>query len=276
MSDTNLTISTNSLSQTLDVHQITPEYFILHYAEFIRRVVAKGNPSDDTMRHYCNQIDFFIRWCLSHERNPLAMNEYQLIMYREFLLNRQYKADSIQVMLVAVKAFYAAAKKVGLIGINPATELEAPSIGSNSEALLHYYTPQQMNEIVHVFDEDTNFFTRYRNTLILYLMGVEGLKDGVLTPLILSSSNRNLMGRISRNGIRSIMNKALTACDLKHPGYSCHVFRHSCGTNLYKETKDLRLVQDTLRHRDPKITARYAHVADRLSKRYTSKLVPHD
>ena len=109
MSDTNLTISTNSLSQTLDVHQITPEYFILHYAEFIRRVVAKGNPSDDTMRHYCNQIDFFIRWCLSHERNPLAMNEYQLIMYREFLLNRQYKPDSIQVMIVAVKAFYAAA-----------------------------------------------------------------------------------------------------------------------------------------------------------------------
>ena len=150
MSDTNLTISTNSLSQTLDVHQITPEYFILHYAEFIRRVVAKGNPSDDTMRHYCNQIDFFIRWCLSHERNPLTMNEYQLIMYREFLLNRQYKPDSIQVMLVAVKAFYAAAKKVGLIRINPAAELEAPSIGSNSEALLHYYTPQQMNEIVHV------------------------------------------------------------------------------------------------------------------------------
>ena len=101
-------------------------------------------------------------------------------------------------------------------------------------------------------------------------------KDGVLTPLILSSSNRNLLGRISRNGLRSIMNKALDACDLKHPGYSCHVFRHSCGTNLYHETKDLRLVQDVLRHRDPKITARYAHVADRLNKRYTSKLVPHD
>ena len=49
MSDTNLTISTSSLSQTLDVQQITPEYFILHYAEFIRRVIAKGNPSDDTI-----------------------------------------------------------------------------------------------------------------------------------------------------------------------------------------------------------------------------------
>ena len=101
-------------------------------------------------------------------------------------------------------------------------------------------------------------------------------KDGVLTPLILSSSNRNLMGRISRNGIRSIMNKTLNACNLKNPGCTCHIFRHSCGTNLYQETKDLRLVQEVLWHRAPKITARYAHVADRLTKRYTSRLVPHD
>ena len=334
MTDNSLTIATNALSQTLDIQQITPEYFIAHYPEFIQRVIAKGNPSSDTMRHYCNQIDFFIRWCLANQRNPLDMNEYQLLMYREFLLNRQYKADSIQVMLVAVRAFYAAARKLELIRVNPAAEVEAPTASSSNDTLLHFYTPQQMNEIVHVFDEDKVLFTRYRNKLILYLMGVEGLrnievhracvedinwearaimirgkghkgrlepiypcddtftvleeylksiptdreikKDGVLTPLILSSSNRNLLGRISRNGLRSIMNKALAACDLKHPGYSCHVFRHSCGTNLYHETKDLRLVQDVLRHRDPKITARYAHVADRLNKRYTSKLVPHD
>ena len=34
MSDTNLPTSTNPLSQTIDVNQITPEYFIMHYAEF--------------------------------------------------------------------------------------------------------------------------------------------------------------------------------------------------------------------------------------------------
>ena len=334
MPDNSLTIATNELSQTLDIQQITPEYFIAHYPEFIQRVIAKGNPSSDTMWHYCNQIDFFIRWCLANQRNPLTMNEYQLLMYREFLINRQYKADSIQVMLVAVRAFYAAARKLELIRDNPAAEVEAPTAGSSGDSLLHIYTPQQMNEIVRVIDEDKVPFTRYRNKLILYLMGVEGLrnievhracvedvnweakaimirgkghkgrlepiypcdetfavleeylkaiptdreikKDGVLTPLILSSSNRNLLGRISRNGLRSIMNKALDVCGLKNPGCSCHVFRHSCGTNLYQETKDLRLVQEVLRHRDPKITARYAHVADRLTKRYTSRLVPHD
>ncbi len=330
----NLITTTNSLSEALDIQQITPDYFLTHYADFIRRVIAKGNPSPDTMRHYCNQIDFFIRWCIAHERHPLALNEYQLIMYREFLLNRQYKAESIQIMLAAVRAFYSAAKKVELIKVNPAASVEAPSVTYNNEAMLQFYTLQQMNEVVHVFDTDTDTFTRTRNKLILYLMGVEGLrnievhracvedinwdvpailirgkgtkgrmeaiypcaetfnlieeylksiptdhkikKDGVLTPLILSSSNRNYLGRISRNGIRVIMNKALEACNLKHPGYSCHVFRHSCGTNLYKETKDLRLVQDILRHRDPKVTARYAHLTDHLSKRYTSKVVPHD
>ena len=334
MSNSNLTTTTNTLAQTLDVHQVTPEYFVLHYAEFIPRVIAKGNPSEDTMRHYINQIDFFISWCLSHERSPLAMNEYQMLMYREFLLNRQYKPDSIQIMLTSVRAFYAAAKRLELIQVNPAAKVEAPTAGSRDDSLLHIYTPQQMNEIVRVIDEDKVPFTRYRNKLILYLMGVEGLrnievhracvedinweakaimirgkghkgrlepiypcdetfavleeylktiptdrtikKDGVLTPLILSSSNRNLMGRISRNGIRSIMNKTLNACNLKNPGCTCHIFRHSCGTNLYQETKDLRLVQEVLRHRDPKITARYAHVADRLTKRYTSRLVPHD
>lgn len=322
------------LSYSLNVDEITPDYFVMHYAEFIPRVIAKGNPSSDTMRHYCNQIDFFIRWCLEKQRHPLVIHEYQMLMYREFLLNRQYKPDSIQIMLAAVRAFYSAAKKLELITVNPAAGVEAPTIGTTNDAMLHFYTPLQMNEVIHIFAEDKDPFTRYRNKLILYLMGVEGLrnievhraclqdinweakvimirgkgakgrmepiypcdetfellkdyikaiptdhevkKDGVLTPLILSSSNRNYLGRISRNGIRSIMNKALAACNLKHPGYSCHVFRHSCGTNLYRETKDLRLVQEYLRHRDPKVTARYAHVADRLSKRYTSKLVPHD
>lgn len=80
-------------------------------------------------------------------------------------------------MLAAVRAFYAAAKKIDLIEVNPAADVEAPSVGHNGDALLHFYTPQQMNEIIHVFDEDKDAFTRTRNKLILYLMGVEGLRN---------------------------------------------------------------------------------------------------
>ena len=103
-------------------------------------------------------------------------------------------------------------------------------------------------------------------------IGPQAKKDGGRTPLFLSNSHRNYGGRLSRNGIRSIMNKILSVTQLKRKGVSCHVFRHTCGTILYQQTKDLRIVQETLRQRDPKVTARYSHVSERITNRATSKL----
>lgn len=99
-------------------------------------------------------------------------------------------------------------------------------------------------------------------------------KDGLLTPTFISNSHRKFHKRITRNGIRTVMDKALRQTNYKEKGISCHVFRHSCGTNLYAVTKDLRIVQETLRQRDPKMAARYAHVQQRMSKRYTAMLNP--
>ena len=332
MNELKLPSMDNMAISLMDVNTITPDYFVTHYMEFLPRYIAKGNPTADTMRSYQTRINTFIRWCIERKRHPLAVNDYQMRIYREWLNSRQYKPDSIQIMLVAVRAFFTTAHKMHLIKINPTVDIEAPTVSFN-DTLLHYFSQEQMVEICSVFDNEPDQFIRYRNTLILYLMGVEGLrnvevhrackedinwdvkaimirgkgtkgsldpiypcdetfdvlkkyidsipadiqikKDGNSTPLLLSDSNRNQMGRISRNGIRYIMNKALTACDLKHPGYSCHVFRHSCGTNLYQATKDLRVVQETLRQRDPKVTARYAHVNQRLSHRVTSALAIH-
>lgn len=99
-------------------------------------------------------------------------------------------------------------------------------------------------------------------------------KDGAFTPMFLSDSRANKFGRLARNGIRYIINQALVEAGFKRPGVSCHALRHSAGTNLYAATKDLRLVQDTLGHRDPKTTARYAHVQERLKNRRTAAIVP--
>lgn len=40
-----------------------------------------------------------------------------------------------------------------------------------------------------------------------------------------------------------------------------HLLRHTALTNLYRVTKDLRVVQETAGHKDPKTTAIYAHVS---------------
>lgn len=101
-------------------------------------------------------------------------------------------------------------------------------------------------------------------------------RDGPFTPVFLSDCHANRRGRLSRTGIRYIIDAALVAAGLKRRGVSCHALRHSAGTNLYAATKDLRLVQETLGHRDPKTTARYAHVQDRLNNRRTSAIVPRE
>lgn len=95
-----------------------------------------------------------------------------------------------------------------------------------------------------------------------------------LTPLFLSDSHYNQWGRISRTGLRYIVNSILEEAGYKKPGISCHVFRHSSGTNLYAATKDLRLVQDQLGHSKPETTARYAHIQEKMTKRSTSAIVP--
>lgn len=332
MADNELVLTSDEsggLAAALDPSVITPDYFLAHYPEFLRMYIAKGNPSDDTIRSYCDRISTFFQWCRLHQRHPLSMGDFQMRAYRNDLTSKGYAADTIQAKLTAIKAFYHAALKLGLIKVNPCADITAPFSDVANQAI-QAYAPEQMKEICDIFMQEPDPFLKWRNTSILYMMGVEGMrnvevyrccledidwehgiinvrgkgskgrmdpifpceetmnvlqnyvesidpdrkikKDGILTPFILSDSNNNECGRISRNGIRYIMNKALKAADLKRKGLACHVFRHSCGTNLYAQTKDLRLVQDTLRHRDPKVTARYAHLVDRLGKRSTSSI----
>lgn len=100
------------------------------------------------------------------------------------------------------------------------------------------------------------------------------VKDADGTPTFIGYSKKFFGRRISRNGIRWSINHILAAIDKKKSGSSCHTLRHSCGTNLYAETKDLRLVQETLRQKDPMTAARYAHINDRLNDRKTSSISP--
>lgn len=40
-----------------------------------------------------------------------------------------------------------------------------------------------------------------------------------------------------------------------------HALRHTCGTELYRQTRDLRLVQTVLGHSSPQVTQLYAHIS---------------
>lgn len=308
---------------------MSPDYFLAHWQEILPRYIGHGRPAFDTMVHYTSYINQFFDWCAAIHRHPMEVTDYEMRGFLEWLYGQGYKDDTIAVKLVAIRRFFAAAERLHIIAENPCQDIYVPN--ATPDELIHFFTPDQLYEICTFYGENEDAFLRERNISIVYLMGVEGMrnveihrmnredidmdvnsifvrgkghdrrifpceetmahlraylaacpakvaKDGAFTPMFLSASRGHKFGRLSRNGIRFIMDQSLIETGFKKPGVSCHAFRHSAGTNLYAATKDLRLVQDTLGHRDPKTTARYAHVQERMNNRRTAAIVPrpHD
>lgn len=102
-----------------------------------------------------------------------------------------------------------------------------------------------------------------------------GEKLTASTPLFISSSNRFRGQRLSRRGIRYLVDCYSEKADLKYtPGrtLSAHSLRHTAGTLGLAGGASLRSVQDLLGHSDPKTTAIYAHVLERHESNPANKI----
>lgn len=305
---------------------MTPDYFVEHYMDFLPLYISNGRPREDTLRTYKQHIDAFIDVCRKSNVHPLAMHDFQLRLYVRKLVDTNHSARGVAIRMAAIRAFFGTAHKLKLIRENPCNDIHVSAPFSPDEQF-SYFDVKQVQEIFNKIHQDSRDAFRLRDEAMFLLMACEGLRvveihrmndedidwdratilihgkghDGVIypsegtmkildsylnvrpapkeengrTPTFVSFSDRNSCKRLGRNGIRTVMNSILDELGYKKLGVSCHAFRHSCGTNLYAETKDLRVVQETLRQRDPKVTARYAHVQRRMTKRVTNAITPN-
>jgi integrase/recombinase XerD len=93
-----------------------------------------------------------------------------------------------------------------------------------------------------------------------------GFDQMVDNALLINLSNFGRGERLSRRGIRQVVDKYLQATNLKYMEgrtLSAHSLRHTAGTLALRNGATLRQVQDLLGHADPRTTAIYAHVGDR-------------
>jgi integrase/recombinase XerD len=101
-----------------------------------------------------------------------------------------------------------------------------------------------------------------------YLTALRGAGFDLMvdSPLLINLSNFGRGERLSRRGIRQVVDKYLQATNLKYMEgrtLSAHSLRHTAGTLALRNGATLRQVQDLLGHADPRTTAIYAHVGDR-------------
>jgi integrase/recombinase XerD len=95
------------------------------------------------------------------------------------------------------------------------------------------------------------------------------------SPLSINLSHYGRGERLSRRGIRQVVDKYLQATNLKYMEgrtLSAHSLRHTAGTLALRNGATLRQVQDLLGHADPRTTAIYAHVGDRWENNPALKL----
>ena len=98
------------------------------------------------------------------------------------------------------------------------------------------------------------------------LLSKEKLKTTQRSPMFVSFSNARYGERLSRRGIRYIVDGYLKQCGFKSSDLNCnrttHGLRHTAGTLGLSGGATLREVQDFLGHSDPKQTAIYTSLLD--------------
>ena len=100
----------------------------------------------------------------------------------------------------------------------------------------------------------------------LTLRRAAGFDSTLSDPLFINFSHQAPGGRLSRRGMRYLVDYYLNAADLKHqPGrkISAHSLRHTAGTLAVQNGVGLRQVQELLGHADLRTTAIYTHVGDK-------------
>jgi site-specific recombinase XerD len=100
---------------------------------------------------------------------------------------------------------------------------------------------------------------------------VQADKDGEPLFVSLSKSDR-VRGRITRIGLSKWIDTMLAKAGIAKKGRGCHALRHTCGALLYQATRDVKVVQETLRHASIAMAAKYSHVQERGKARYTQSI----
>ena len=80
------------------------------------------------------------------------------------------------------------------------------------------------------------------------------------------------MKRMARITLSKLLDRLLLVAGIAKKGRGCHALRHTCGSQLYQATRDVKVVQETLRHSSIAMAAKYSHVQERGKARYTQQI----
>lgn len=264
----------------------------------------------NTAAAYRTDLRQFTAWCAAHDVDPLTATRTALIAYRVHLEDELGRSPStVNRKLSALSGAYTTALVEDLITRSPATHVERPPVPDESQTLgldrtelLALIEASRQDSpraralvallalnglrVSEVCSADVAGLRRVQGHRVLKVRR-KGAKDRDIPlaeptqaavdaylagrrtgPLLLATTGT---GRLTRHSAARIVTRCAAAAGLPE-GITPHSLRHTYVTLCAVAGIDLRRVQDSADHADPRTTQRYNHARGRLEDAPTYEL----
>jgi site-specific recombinase XerD len=258
--------------------------------------------SENTLAAYRSDLVDFVEWA---ERGladaPARVDRLILRRYLAYLGTRSYAKRSIARKASALRRYFSWARRTGLVEIDPAVALRAPSGEGRLPRVLDGPELQTLLEPIEV-DESEPLWRRRRNDALLEVLYGSGLRVSELCNLDIDSVDvkRSVVTVWGKGGKERRVPMSLAAIETVRDWLKSrpevvgeasgvalflngnrlgtrdvrrvldersvnpthpHALRHTYATHLLDGGADLRSVQELLGHSDVATTQRYTHVS---------------
>jgi site-specific recombinase XerD len=153
------------------------------FAEFLEMDVGDGAASADTIKSYLSQSKMYFAWCKDNMVSLLAADKHDIKLYRQYLIDENYKVGTIANKLSIVHTLYQAAIAKGLIATNPATGVKAPSQRVDPASNISYLELDELELLLGEIESQLNQAKTnkqrlpiLRDRVLVVIMSLEGCR----------------------------------------------------------------------------------------------------
>lgn len=261
------------------------ELWALMEAYLVLRGSRGVRVSGHTLRSYRQGLDTFLEWAAPAGVTLLRPRPNEAFAYLRWLEAQQLSPGSVKVRLAGARCLYAALRWSGATDAAPFTDIKAPADPVPRSEKRKPYSEEDVSKLVSHADpqervivllgahaglrnseilsltrpdihleasepyltvtgkrqkrQDVAIGASLKRALEVWMRSTEQLAPRLLSPTLTTSET-----------VRTRLEALCDRAGVEYERRAVHGLRHSAGTRVYVETKDLLEVRDHLRHRD--------------------------